>query len=845
MAIPKEVVAKLDAASNAFDGVITKTEQKIFDSAVELIKKLDVDAYGNIKMSTANLKVLSDIKSRLSQIASKDKAYLQGVKELAASFDSIYKSQTVYYAKHFAEKTLNDKAKSKYEAMKRVAVTTTIDGLTGAGLQSNVLDPLAKTLLRAVTSGAKYADLVNELRNQLMTTDTGEGSLAKYAKTYATTALTQYAGQNNRLFTDDLGAEWFQYVGSEIETTREFCHHLTAKEFIHVSEIPDILSGKIEYDGKVHQCKMNPKTDLPYGLIEGTTPENFQVNVGGWNCRHQLVPVAKEAVPQNIRAKFDKQTQEQIAKKKAEEECKKAEEAKKQKIAELQKQLEPFAKWKDSPVAGIQSAVAAGDIPALEKYIGNLHDIESALKKLTMLVEPEKAMQEFTLSELQAVNDAVVNKMQQFANKGFIGKKLMKKLNDEITIYLPNLQKYPTWKVAQQAYAKQIADIEAEIALQSVKSEYMDLLGVKSKSKPFKLKLSELGEAISDGNVMKAKTLVSELQQKNEQMSARREKYAAKKGKQIGETQFDDNAYSAERKEAAEWSKDRGINTLKKHYQINNVKEVWKDAPHSERHAAWNYTHGSAYMTETLRGLKCKLWRYKQGGKTEDVEQIQREIDELTKFINKCKNTQDIWVKRDDLWAFCMYRWNLSLTSKICDWIRERNNWDAKVYTDTWIENNYTQYNSKSGEESFYRIMRQYYNEHPNELVGITGIDESFVSCGNNKNAHFKKDYTYGEVELFIYCPKGTRMVNAVSFNNYESGIDHIGTEKWDGVSEVTNQNECEYILQRGTKLRIIKAYADKYGSGKLFIDCEVVGQNPRAYTIEGNIYSEGVYAKF
>ena len=173
MAIPKEVVAKLDAASNAFDGVITKTEQKIFDSAVELIKKLDVDASGNIKMSTANLKVLSDIKSRLAQITSKDKAYLQGVKELAASFDSIYKSQSAYYAKHFAEKTLNDKAKAKYEAMKRIAVTTTIDGLTGAGLQSNVLDPLAKTLLRAVTSGAKYADLVNELRNQLMTTDTG------------------------------------------------------------------------------------------------------------------------------------------------------------------------------------------------------------------------------------------------------------------------------------------------------------------------------------------------------------------------------------------------------------------------------------------------------------------------------------------------------------------------------------------------------------------------------------------------------------------------------------------------------------------------------------------------
>ena len=40
-------------------------------------------------------------------------------------------------------------------------------------------------------------------------------------------------------------------------------------------------------------------------MIEDTTPENFQINVGGWNCRHQLVPIAKEAVPQHIRERIE------------------------------------------------------------------------------------------------------------------------------------------------------------------------------------------------------------------------------------------------------------------------------------------------------------------------------------------------------------------------------------------------------------------------------------------------------------------------------------------------------------------------------------------------------------
>lgn len=290
-----------DQASAKFEKAVTASEKKIFDEAVTLIRELETTPDGKIKASVANLKRLAQIRTKLAKVAN-NKEYLKAVKELAGEFDAIYQAQ----AQYFSTLTSQMHHESKYATMKQLAVENTVGGLSGAGLQANVTDKLNDMLLRAVTSGAKYADLIEEMRTYLKGDGEHPGALTRYASTYTVTALSQYAGQNNKLLTDDLGCEWFEYVGSEIETTREFCDHLCDKRYIHKSEIPEILKGHI--DG--HKCKIYAKTGLPYGLIEGTTPENFQVNVGGWNCRHQLVPIAKEAVPPEIRARFEKPKEE-------------------------------------------------------------------------------------------------------------------------------------------------------------------------------------------------------------------------------------------------------------------------------------------------------------------------------------------------------------------------------------------------------------------------------------------------------------------------------------------------------------------------------------------------------
>lgn len=297
----KDIITTSDRASAVFDKAVSTSEQKMFDEVLLLIKNLETTPQGNIKTSIANLKRVQQIRTKLYRLAN-NKDYLQAVRELVGTFDTLYRQQLQFYA----VKNQSTMAEQKYNLIKTIARENTIAALTGDGLAANVTTQLDKMLLRAVTSGARFADLQKELSDYLLTNEGGNGALSRYAKTYAVTALSQYAGQNNKLFTDDLDTEWYEYVGSEIETTRPFCEACLKKRYIHRSEFHNLLRGHIHIvGGDDIDVKLYDKTDLPYGMIEGTNEENLQINVGGWNCRHQLIPIAAEAVPENIRQEIE------------------------------------------------------------------------------------------------------------------------------------------------------------------------------------------------------------------------------------------------------------------------------------------------------------------------------------------------------------------------------------------------------------------------------------------------------------------------------------------------------------------------------------------------------------
>jgi hypothetical protein len=263
-----------------------------------LLRQLDVKN-GSIQANAKNVRLISQIKQRIEKLVLRDPKYKKNLQEYLNSFKDITKLQNAYFEEIAKEYTVP----KLLSAIREEAVSSTYDSLTKAGISEAISKPIQDILRVNITSGAKYSDMLGVIRNFITSSDSGLGALEKYVKQITTDALNQYAAQFTGLVTDDLGLEWFQYTGAIIETSRPFCQALHEKRYIHKSEIPDIITGDFpefdDFDGKI-----NPNTDLPYGMIDGTNEQNFFVYRGGYNCGHQLVPVNELVVPEEIRNEF-------------------------------------------------------------------------------------------------------------------------------------------------------------------------------------------------------------------------------------------------------------------------------------------------------------------------------------------------------------------------------------------------------------------------------------------------------------------------------------------------------------------------------------------------------------
>jgi hypothetical protein len=167
-------------------------------------------------------------------------------------------------------------------------------------LEVNVVDRLQKIVLDNTTTGGSYASLNDQLRQSVVGTDDADGILQRYSKVITTDAINQYSAQYHETIAADLGLNWLRYVGSNITTTREFCERLTEKEWVHKSELPEIIKGKI--NGV--QCKLSKSTGLPLGMIPGTDEKNFKIRRGGYQCGHQAYWVPDSSVPDMIKMKI-------------------------------------------------------------------------------------------------------------------------------------------------------------------------------------------------------------------------------------------------------------------------------------------------------------------------------------------------------------------------------------------------------------------------------------------------------------------------------------------------------------------------------------------------------------
>ncbi|MFN9108950.1 MAG: hypothetical protein ACK5XN_02555, partial [Bacteroidota bacterium] len=101
------------------------------------------------------------------------------------------------------------------------------------------------------------------------------GLYSRYVKQVSRDALGQFDGQINAKIADEFGLDAFRYVGSIIDDSRSQCVRWVGKRILEKSEM---------------QSEINWANNNGSGMIPGTTPENFLVYRGGYNCRHRAIP---------------------------------------------------------------------------------------------------------------------------------------------------------------------------------------------------------------------------------------------------------------------------------------------------------------------------------------------------------------------------------------------------------------------------------------------------------------------------------------------------------------------------------------------------------------------------
>jgi len=168
---------------------------------------------------------------------------------------------------------------------------TITDGFIDDLFDNNqVANEIQKTIKKGIISGQNVTQLKSVLTEQIKGKENKFGLLENYHYRNGTDELQKYTRELDQQFSEAAELNYAIYAGGEIKTTRDFC---------------DQRNGKV----------FNRETVLSWN----TTPANWSgrkednnilVDLGGYNCRHNLdwisYELAKRIDPNIEKSKYDK-----------------------------------------------------------------------------------------------------------------------------------------------------------------------------------------------------------------------------------------------------------------------------------------------------------------------------------------------------------------------------------------------------------------------------------------------------------------------------------------------------------------------------------------------------------
>ena len=151
---------------------------------------------------------------------------------------------------------------------------------------------LSNFVRKGIEQQTDYKTFVNGLKETVAGKEGVNGAYERYVKGFAHDAFFAQAQQQDNFFADQLGLNYFVYGGTKIKTSRPFCvggKDIVKKDGEVIAE--HVFENKLS---KVFSRKDAEQFDLLdwSGKIPGI---KFIVQKGGYQCRHELMWITKEA----------------------------------------------------------------------------------------------------------------------------------------------------------------------------------------------------------------------------------------------------------------------------------------------------------------------------------------------------------------------------------------------------------------------------------------------------------------------------------------------------------------------------------------------------------------------
>lgn len=164
-------------------------------------------------------------------------------------------------------------------------------------IDSGIREDFKRPILQILDDAISYGDSIDAAKKKLTefvaSGKDKSGKLKSYLTQTARDSISQLQGQQMSSVAREVGVVGIRYVGGLLNDSRGQCYRWVTElnGFIPIEKLKDEIA--LAYKNQ------KAKKELPQGhkwggMMDNTTPENFIIKKGGFNCTHTAIPVRKK-----------------------------------------------------------------------------------------------------------------------------------------------------------------------------------------------------------------------------------------------------------------------------------------------------------------------------------------------------------------------------------------------------------------------------------------------------------------------------------------------------------------------------------------------------------------------